>query len=823
MSEDLEARVGRLNERLEQMTLSPEQVQPGGLFGLVRPILRLVDWQPAFETEALDALVALAKTPPNALATENEAEIFRETLTSNLEEAFVELEDNVVATERVCSLYREVPVSHLAWLSRLLRTLGRIGKTLDAGSPRATARRLRTLVDGHHAAPPLRLEPPEGERAKAPPEGSDIIALQLAAIDRVIDAAQEETAVIDRRRRLLDAARRLLLDADAALDLDHEGVRVRKRQIVEQITELDRLQAVGLDPHVSLLHQAKSALSRGQRDRLYAALVAMDSFAVGASDEATRARVGEALTAIEHPSSGPMAAHESASKSVDQIFGEEMTSRLNAAVEAGREHAQSQWDDPDVDFKDLEMYRLALDYLAPGSDPFASALLSVDGAFEVGGTLSPVRVTDREIAARLVRHPTPDMVLTQARGAEDVPAAVLTDPRSLIMDLASGRLLTRRYVREEERRTERIEMVGEARVYVLDGSTSMMTDGEGMSRARIRDAILTAELATLLERSRQPHRYTRVVLYYRYFTMRLGDVHKVATGDEAIMAMSDVVSTVRWGGTDIEKALADSFDVIRRAREDDPILNQAQIVLITDGNAVVRDRVVEKGRKRAGDIPIGVSVIALGEENEALRRLVARQRAAGERVFYHYIDDVTIRELCEGGAARRSLHLPPGDLKELAGELGTMLDDLSQLQRTRRTALLKHDVVDEATWLAAHAELGMEAPTEAMKVQREALDRDHRAVRERFRRWFPDPETVDDTHGDDEGVDQVVLLLSTVTEVIGELSDTPLRRRADAVEIGERLLVDARLSPGRYDAIVRHGGERVQAALEALEHTIEDV
>lgn len=38
-------------------------------------------------------------------------------------------------------------------------------------------------------------------------------------------------------------------------------------------------------------------------------------------------------------------------------------------------------------------------------------------------------------------------------------------------------------------------------------------------------------------------------------------------------------------------------------------------------------------RARLADVPIGVSVIALGEENPALRSLAATQRARGDEVF----------------------------------------------------------------------------------------------------------------------------------------------------------------------------------------------
>ena len=41
-------------------------------------------------------------------------------------------------------------------------------------------------------------------------------------------------------------------------------------------------------------------------------------------------------------------------------------------------------------------------------------------------------------------------------------------------------------------------------------------------------------------------------------------------------------------------------------------------------------------------------MIALGEQNEALRAIVARQRARGERAFYHFIADEALDRIVIG-------------------------------------------------------------------------------------------------------------------------------------------------------------------------------
>jgi uncharacterized protein with von Willebrand factor type A (vWA) domain len=129
--------------------------------------------------------------------------------------------------------------------------------------------------------------------------------------------------------------------------------------------------------------------------------------------------------------------------------------------------------------------------------------------------------------------------------------------------------------------------VGEARVYLLDASTSMLDGAPDGVRARVRDALLLAELATTLRRLEEPGREVRLSLHYRWFTKRLGPIQAVRTSGEALAALGEVMSTVRKGGTDIEAALLSSFELIREAKDREPDLARASIVLVTDGEAPV--------------------------------------------------------------------------------------------------------------------------------------------------------------------------------------------------------------------------------------------
>ncbi|MBK8942358.1 MAG: hypothetical protein IPM79_33355 [Polyangiaceae bacterium] len=294
-----------------------------------------------------------------------------------------------------------------------------------------------------------------------------------------------------------------------------------------EITKVDRLQGTGLDPRVGLRYQARRALRRGDKERLYSALVALDGFALAMGDGASSAARGARSTRSRagghlHGSlEGAAESAEDVARSAEQVFGKPIVDALR------REHglACGRVEQP-VD----------LDYDRQGGSPGSrsttragreaqamSALLSVDGCFEVGGALAPIRSAELEEVARIVPHPTPEMLYVTAREVEDLPRAVIEDPRTVLLDLAAGRLLARKHVHRFQRPVTRTRLVGEARVYVLDASTSMLALGLGQSRARMRDAIMVAELATMMRRLEEPGRSVRLSLFYRYFHAKLGE------------------------------------------------------------------------------------------------------------------------------------------------------------------------------------------------------------------------------------------------------------------------------------------------------------
>lgn len=173
------------------------------------------------------------------------------------------------------------------------------------------------------------------------------------------------------------------------------------------------------------------------------------------------------------------------------------------------------------------------------------------------------------------------------------------------------------------------------------------------------------------------------------------ELRRIATADEAIAAIGDVVGAVRQGGTNIQAALLKSFAIVKGARERDPDLGRAQIVLVTDGKSPIDPDAVDEARRSAGAAAIGLSVIALGSENAALRTLVARQRSAGERAFYHFVSDATLTGLVSGEATSwlGALHITAGRAQASATDLarsaiGDALVELADLEEGRHREML---------------------------------------------------------------------------------------------------------------------------------------
>jgi hypothetical protein len=738
----------------------------------IAPLLRAFQWRPRLSIEALESLL-------DGVAT---GQIDEQTLAAAIQET----EKNLEQVERASAVEGCPPIAHASWLWRCYQILVR-------AEQRARLNDLKSAADWHRiqALPPLTVEEPGGSQ------------IHIDSIDPLLAAATEETEFLDRRRRLLEAARALLLDSAAALPVESFGVQQRQRYIAGEIARVNRLQAAGLDPNVGLLLQARQALTRGETQRLHAALVALDEGAAR-SGKGNLARLSRRSlkTLWQGQSRTDTEIRElSLERSAAESFDPEIRAAVMRGYALGRQNLDAAIQRASGTQKDL--LTSLLPFWAPDREPETLfAALAVDGCFDVGGIGSPVRVYEETRRARAVPYPTQDLVLLPARSITDVPESIITDPRSILLDLAAGRLLARRYVIEEVRRRPVTKIATEVRVYVLDGSGSMVGP-----RGRMRDAILIAELSTLMARLGDASRALNPVLYFRYFNDKVGPATRVASRASASQAIERILSTIRRGGTNIEEALLTSFRQIRDERARDPELARAQIVLVTDGEAPVDAAQILAARAEVADVPIGVSIIALGQENPALRSLAAEQRKAGERVFYHFVDDYTLNATVTGQTAGLPIHLPHDvDLGTLRNELSELVAEMETFVRTDTTAPPTDDLPNEQ---AAFEELGLtfEGTGERQLARRAAAQRDRDAVQRRFDRWFPAigeagmlAAPADDDAND---VDLVSALLASVTEVVELTGSEGIQREVDAIEIFERLMVDASVAPWRYRDLLR--------------------
>lgn len=799
--------MSELGERLDRILKGPEAIESQTFFRVVRPILAMTGWRAQLTTKAVIELIPLLRAPDKDW----------DAIKKALAQAEKELEDNIGMLERVTIVRKQPPIAHVIWLRRVV---GVLALARAAAAKDASPEDVRAVTKADHSVvlPPLA---PLRDGGKDVIEENRLVDLELAAIDHLMAAARAESVVLGRKRRLLLAARQRLLEASAALPLERDGVGDRARWLAMEITRIDRLEGAGLSPDVSLIHQARQALVRCDADRLYGSISALEANSLACNDRRLAGVTGRALQKLGNTSRG------SVERSLKELLGAKNVAAIADAVTDARFDMQNAIDVGGTP-AERKAARKALERLPADADvALANAAVAADGFFEVGGALAPVRVIEEMHVTRVVKHPTRQLVLQPAEDVNDLRDAIIEDPRSILMDLAIGRLFARRFARDEPVHRGRIVMHSEVRAYVLDGSGSMVGP-----RARVRDAILIAELCTLMKRLESP-RDVRCTLYYRYFDSELGPSHKVETPQQAKSAIRDIVGTHRAGGTDIQLALLSCIQQIAESRAIDPELARAQIVLVTDGESPVDETVLIKARDAIKGVPIGVSVIALGEENEALRGLVARQRAKGEAAFYHYLDDSDLEAIVSGLITSESIHAPEEwtrlaeDPRALEDELGGLVDELEAIDRERDVEALER-IEEEAQ---ARRDLGLDAPEAENQGERarvEGLRKDRVALQARFARWFPTPvedattsrPATEPSTAERDDIDATTCALASVAEVVSLLGGSTLARQADAIDLLERLLPDARLTNARYRAVLRDFPDAVAPSLGAVHDAV---
>jgi hypothetical protein len=813
-----------LGRRIERLTVDPGSID-APMVRLVRPLLAKLGFMPKVEITKATALLAVVRGAARGEIVSPVATDTGDARAHALAQAIAELGRNVTSVERATVVRRRSLVAHAAWLRRLYEIIVRADRAL--ASPSDAVSTAAAALDPIRLLPPLAVggvldstTDPNHRGASDvahDPHGDRLMEVELAAIDHLLDAANDEAELLGRRRRLLEAARQMLLESQAAVSLEKTGLEARRRYLAREIARLDRLEAQGLLPDVALTHQVREALSRGERERLHAGILAIEATALARGDERVLRMSREALRRLwkgEDPRA-PDAKASSVDRSARQVFGSDISKVVADAYERGlRVYAATA---KNASKEEREAAGVAAEYFAGGAaQATLSAALAVDGCFDTGAAMTPLRIVELELRSRAVRHPTPDLLLLPATEVSDLGDAIITDPRSIVLDLAAGRLLARRFVHDERIEHARTVLQTEVRVYVLDGSGSMTGP-----RARVRDGLLLAELSSLRARLTEHAKLIRTALYFRYFDEKPGPLTRVATVRGATEAMTEVLSTVRLGGTDIQEALLASFQTIREAKASDPDLARAQIVLVTDGDAPVDGNVLTSAREALAELPCGLSVIALGQENDALRAIVARQRARGERAFYHFVSDEMLADIVAGSLDDGdAVHLPEVALdhdspQALMDDVGELVRDMADLARAKEVEAI--EALDSKE--SAAAEMGLsprQAFSEGELAKARALYRDRAALVMQFDRFFPDPAAAAEPTEASDDREAVVVTLATIAEMLDVVGGTELGRRADAIDLLERLLPDARLSPARWMAVVRTPTPRVAEALKVL-------
>jgi hypothetical protein len=790
-------------ERIERVALDPDRVS-APLSRILRPILARLGVEPELRTVRITRLVECIRMSDSHVSID-EGEI-----TGAFEDAKEELETNVSAVERACVVNEQPMVTHGAWLRRMYEILVRASRAVEERDE--GARRMLAKTEAVRLLLPLTIATKDETTNSADASARRVVDLELASVDRLMEAADAETEMLGRKRRLLEAARQTLLSASATMPLDGDACGGRLEHLAQQISRIDRLEAAGISADTALTHQLRQAATRGERERAYAALCAMQTIAVGQGDEKLLSLSSRALTSL-----GGLGADREASlaRSANEMFGVDLQTLAKQTYEGARKQHRVWRNNNDPVKREASMHSETY-FTETGARGLTAAAISVDGCFEVGGAMIPMRIEEHETIVRAVRHPTKDLALLPALDVEDLPDAIIEDPRSLVLDLAAGRLLARRFIAHEDVVRPKTILRGEVRAYVLDGSGSMIGP-----RARMRDAILASELLTLRRRMMQHAKLAHVVLYYRYFAEKVEAPVRVDTVPQVDASLAAVLGTIRTGGTNIEAALVATLRDIATAKARDPDLARAQVVIVTDGQAPVAEKTITKARETLGDLPIGLSVIALGEQNDALRAIVSRQRSRGERAFYHFISDAALGRIVSGDVdPGGAIHPPPvpderATPTAIAKQIGELVEEIAARGKKRDTEAL--EALDERA--EANAELGIgEADlSEAEKARARALYRDRAALERQFDRWFPrPPEGTSSTLPPSPDIDSVTVLLSTVAEMIGVVGGSDLSRMADAIDLLERLLPDARLTPARYHEVLAQAAADLAKPLAAV-------
>lgn len=458
------------------------------------------------------------------------------------------------------------------------------------------------------------------------------VSARVAVVEFLADRARQNVNDVARKRGDLDLAHELLLRMGAASKNDRDRVR---RARIDVSAARDRVMAT---PQVSSLQDlSRHVRHSARRDArtAYRSLRALYDRAVEANDTELASAASSAVQAL-------LSETKNASELVQRAEGqrilawrENMTATGELAAGRLKPGGRAGVDDSVAD--ELTQLAFGLD------DDRIKALELAAGAsrlFDVEEALTEnfvqAEMTSSRPVQRRVTYPTQLMTYEFAQGLDEIHNFVVTQPGSIILDLAAGRQVVRQYLEEEAPPKPKRMKKTAVRVYVLDASGSMHGP-----RARFRDAILIAELNAIRVKGKLGLPFDP--LYFCYFNDTPTELNRVDSASDAAKHIEALFQqSPAEGQTDISLALMAAFESIGNAQGKDPYLSRATVVLVTDGEDGVDLETIRRTKKPFEGLDIALSFISLGEENTDLRTLVTEQRASGGRAFYHHLSDAEI-------------------------------------------------------------------------------------------------------------------------------------------------------------------------------------
>ncbi|HEX4622256.1 MAG TPA: VWA domain-containing protein, partial [Myxococcaceae bacterium] len=428
------------------------------------------------------------------------------------------------------------------------------------------------------------------------------------------ERARANTDDLIQKRRDLDAAHELLLQIGSEADRDlTRALRVEVADARERVKSLPAVRSLpDLTRHVRLE-------ARRNPHTAYRSLRGLYERAIEAGDAQLAAAARDSLLPFLSP--GALA---------DAFETEAATA---AAPPLAAQPATAE------DRADAALAAVAFDLTAEQHSVFELAQ-GCARYFDVDDWLSEEFVEAELDVKRALPHrvpyPTQTLTFELASGLAEFRDFVITDPRTLVYDLASNRQQVRAYLESTPPRAKGRRRRTSVRVYVCDASGSMFGP-----RARFRDAIMIAELNNLRQKALRGDPIDP--LYFCYFNDTPTEIFRVDTAAEATRQIRRLFDdSPADGQTDIGLALMAAFDSIRAAQGRDPYLARATVVLVTDGEDRIDVDFLRQMRAPMGSLDISMSFISLGWENRDLKSLVDEQREHGGRAFYVHLSDEEI-------------------------------------------------------------------------------------------------------------------------------------------------------------------------------------